>query len=41
MQGFTTVLEAPELRTEVTVKLRPIEREGTITGLCWLLQAEQ
>ena len=39
MQGFTTVLEAPELRTEVTVKLRPIERDGTITGLCWLLQA--
>ena len=36
---FTTVFEAPELRTEVTVALRAIERAGAVTGLCWLLQA--
>jgi len=40
-RSFSTVFEAPELRTEVTVKLRPIEREGAVTGLCWLLQAVQ
>ena len=36
---WTTVFEAPELRTEVTVRLRAIEREGRITGLCWHLRA--
>jgi len=36
---FTTVFEAPELRTEVKVALRAIERAGTVAGLCWRLQA--
>jgi len=40
-RSFTTVLEAPELRTEVTVTLRAIERDGAVTGLCWLLRAVQ
>jgi len=38
-RSFTTVFEAPELRTEVTVALRAIERAGAVAGLCWLLQA--
>jgi PAS domain S-box-containing protein len=41
VRSFTTVLEAPELRTEVTVSLRAIERHGAVTGLCWLLQPLQ
>jgi PAS domain S-box-containing protein len=36
---WRTVLEAPELRTEVTLTARVIERAGTVGGTCWLLQA--
>lgn len=38
-RSWNTVFESPGLRTDVTVTLRPIEREGTLKGLCWLLQA--
>jgi len=38
-ERWSTIFEAPGMRTEVAVSARPIEREGTITGLCWLLQA--
>jgi PAS domain S-box-containing protein len=38
---FTTVFEAPELRIEVTVTLRVIERAGKVAGACWLLQPVQ
>jgi PAS domain S-box-containing protein len=38
---WSTVFESPGLRTDVTVTLRPIEREGRVKGLCWLLQAAQ
>jgi hypothetical protein len=38
---FSTVFEAPELRTEVGVSLRLIDREGVVGGVCWLLQPVQ
>ncbi|HWI37763.1 MAG TPA: PAS domain-containing protein [Burkholderiales bacterium] len=38
-RSWNTVFESPGLRTDVTVTLRPIERQGTLKGLCWLLQA--
>jgi PAS domain S-box-containing protein len=38
-ERWSTVFEAPGLRTEVMVSARPIERDGAVTGLCWLLQA--
>lgn len=38
---WSTVLEAPELRTEVSVTVRLIEREGAVSGICWLLQPAQ
>jgi hypothetical protein len=38
---WSTVLEAPELRTEVSVTVRLIERNGAVTGICWLLQPVQ
>ena len=34
-----TIFEAPELRTEVTLTTRRIERNGRFAGLCWRLQA--
>lgn len=37
--SWRTVFEAPQLRTEVMVTARAIEREGAVTGLCWRLQA--
>lgn len=40
-RGWSTVFEAPGLRVEVSVRVRLIEREGTATGVCWLLQAVQ
>jgi PAS domain S-box-containing protein len=36
---WTTVLEAPELRTEVTLTARLIDRPGDVGGICWLIQA--
>jgi len=40
LRSWRTVLEAPELRTEVTVTARPIERGAALTGICFLLQAD-
>jgi PAS domain S-box-containing protein len=40
-RSWRTVLEAYELRTEVTVAARPIERGGSVIGLCWLFQVVQ
>ena len=37
-RSWSTIFEAPELRTEVTVTAGVIERSGAVTGLCWLLQ---
>jgi len=39
--SWKTVLEAPELRTEVTLTARVIERPEGAGGICWLLQATQ
>jgi len=36
---FSTVFEAPELRTEVTLSARLIERAERVGGICWRLQA--
>jgi PAS domain S-box-containing protein len=36
---WSTIFEAPGLRSDVTVRVRPIERSGGVAGLCWLLQA--
>lgn len=36
---WRTVLEAPELRTEVDLTARVIPRAGGVGGVCWLLQA--
>lgn len=36
---WSTIFEVPGLRADVTVRARPIERAGTVAGLCWLLQA--
>lgn len=36
---WSTTIEASGLRADVTVRARPIERAGTVAGLCWLLQA--
>jgi|1186.fasta_scaffold25522_3 PAS domain S-box-containing protein len=36
---WSTIFQAPGLRADVTVRVRPIERAGTVAGLCWLLQA--
>lgn len=38
-QSWTTIFEAPELRTEVTLNARVIERAEGIGGICWRLQA--
>lgn len=38
-RSFSTVFEAPELRTEVQLSARLIERGQGIGGICWLLQA--
>lgn len=35
---WRTVLEAPELRKEVSVTVRLIERDSAAAGVCWLLQ---
>lgn len=40
-RSWSTVFEAPGLRTDVTVSVRVIERAGAVTGLCWLLQGVQ
>lgn len=40
LRSWRTVLEAPELRTEVTVTARPIERDEGLSGICWLLRAD-
>jgi len=40
-RAWSTILEAPELRTEVTLAARRIEREGRCAGLCWRLEALQ
>ena len=39
--GWSTIFEAPGLRTEVNVRVRRIEREGAVTGICWLLRPVQ
>ena len=41
VRTFSTVFEAPEVRTEVNVRLRLIERGGSVSGICWLLQPVQ
>jgi PAS domain S-box-containing protein len=41
LHSWTTVLEAPELRTQVTVTARAIDRPGGVSGICWLLQTVQ
>ena len=38
---WRTIFEAPELRTEVTLIARRIERDGRFAGLCWRLEALQ
>jgi PAS domain S-box-containing protein len=38
---WRTIFEAPELRTEVTLAARRIERDGRFAGLCWRLEALQ
>jgi PAS domain S-box-containing protein len=38
-QSWTTVFEAPELRTEVSLSARVIERGHGAGGICWLLRA--
>jgi PAS domain S-box-containing protein len=40
-RSWRTVLEAPELRTEVTLTAREIERGGVVDGICWRLEAAQ
>jgi hypothetical protein len=35
---WRTVLEAPELRIEVTLTARVIDRADGVNGICWLLQ---
>ena len=40
-RAWGTILEAPELRTEVRLVARRIEREGRCAGLCWRLEALQ
>ena len=40
-RAWGTILEAPELRTEVMLVARRIEREGRCAGLCWRLEALQ
>jgi PAS domain S-box-containing protein len=39
--SWRTIFEAPELRTEVTLAARRIERDGRFAGLCWRLEALQ
>ena len=41
VRTWSTVFEAPGLRTDVTVTTRVIERAGAVAGLCWLLQSVQ
>ena len=41
LRTWNTVFESPGLRTDVRVTLGPIERGGSVKGLCWLLQAVQ
>ena len=36
---WRTIFEAPELRTEVMLAARRIERDGRFAGLCWRLEA--
>ena len=36
-RSWNTVFEAPGLRMDVALRVRPIDRGGPITGLCWLL----
>lgn len=38
---WRTIFEAPELRIEVTLAARRIERDGRFAGLCWRLEALQ
>jgi PAS domain S-box-containing protein len=38
---WSTVLEAPEVRTEANITVRLIERAGSVAGVCWLLQPVQ
>jgi PAS domain S-box-containing protein len=38
-RSWRTVLEAPELRTEVTLTARLIERADSVGGICWRIQA--
>ncbi len=40
-RAWGTILEAPGLRTDVTLVARRIEREGRFAGLCWRLEALQ
>ena len=41
LRAWSTIFEAPELRTEVTLTARRIERDGRFAGLCWRLEALQ
>jgi PAS domain S-box-containing protein len=41
VRSWRTVLEAPELRTEVTVSARPIDRGEGVGGICWRLEVVQ
>ena len=35
---WRTIFEAPELRTEVAIATRRIERDGRFAGVCWRLE---
>ena len=37
--SWRTIIESPEQRTEVTLTGRPIDRAGTVGGICWRLEA--
>lgn len=37
-RSWRTVFEAPEVRSEVTLTARLIERPSGVGGICWLLQ---
>jgi len=41
VRAWSTIFEAPELRTEVTLAARRIQRNGRFAGLCLRLEALQ
>jgi PAS domain S-box-containing protein len=38
-RAWRTIFVAPELRTEVQLNVRLIERTGSVGGICWRLEA--